>query len=82
MAPKRRLLRCDGTIDEGTVVPKGIVAVGLLTRADLDRLGDQFTQCFPVSEELKFEDLLRAIDDAESALGIARTPQIRPIPEQ
>ena len=63
-------------------MPKGIVAVGLLTRADLERLGDQFTRCFPVSEELKFEDLLRAIDEAESALGIEAPPPVSPTPDQ
>lgn len=53
-------------------MPKGIVAVGLLTHADLERLGDQFTRCFPVSEDLNFDDLLRAIDEAESALNVPR----------
>lgn len=44
-----------------------IVAVGLLTSRDLDRLGDGFKRCFPVSDDRKFEDLLRAIDEADSA---------------
>ena len=55
-------------------MPKGIVAVGLLTRADLERLGDQFTRCFPVSEDLSFDDLLRAIDEAEATIGTPRPP--------
>lgn len=44
-----------------------IVAVGLLTSRDLDRLGEGFKRCFPVSDDGKFEDLLRAIDEADSA---------------
>ena len=44
-----------------------IVAVGLLTSRDLDRLGEGFKRCFPVSDDSKFEDLLRAIDEADSA---------------
>jgi len=63
-------------------VPKGIVAVGLLTRADLERLGSQFTRCFPVSEDLSFDDLLRAIDEAENALGIEPAPPVNPLPDQ
>jgi hypothetical protein len=44
-----------------------IVAVGLLTTRDLDRLGNGFRRCFPVSDDGKFEDLLRAIDEADAA---------------
>lgn len=44
-----------------------IVAVGLLTTRDLDRLGSGFRRCFPVSDDGQFEDLLRAIDDADAA---------------
>lgn len=43
-----------------------IVAVGLLTGSDLERLGAGFTRCFPVADDTKFEDLLRAIDAAEA----------------
>ncbi len=45
-----------------------IVAVGLLTHRDLDRLGDGFRRCFPVSDDGQFEDLLRAIDAADAAV--------------
>jgi hypothetical protein len=45
-----------------------IVAVGLLTNRDLERLGSGFKRCFPVSDDSKFEDLLRAIDAADAAL--------------
>jgi len=44
-----------------------IVAVGLLTNRDLERLGSGFKRCFPVSDDGKFEDLLRAIDEADAA---------------
>jgi hypothetical protein len=44
-----------------------IVAVGLLTTRDLERLGHGFKRCFPVSDDSKFEDLLRAIDAADAA---------------
>ncbi|TGX55067.1 hypothetical protein E5A73_06435 [Sphingomonas gei] len=49
-----------------------IVAVGLLTNRDLERLGSGFKRCFPVTDDSKFEDLLRAIDDADAALLHAR----------
>ena len=49
-----------------------IVAVGLLTPRDLDRLGSGFKRCFPVSDDQKFEDLLRAIDEAEARHALAR----------
>jgi hypothetical protein len=47
-----------------------IVAVGLLTNRDLERLGSGFKRCFPVSDDRKFEDLLRAIDEADAAAGL------------
>jgi hypothetical protein len=49
-----------------------IVAVGLLTTRDLDRLGSGFKRCFPVSDDGKFEDLLKAIDEAEARSGLRR----------
>jgi len=48
-------------------VQERIVAVGLLTTRDLERLGSGFRRCFPVSDDEKFEDLLRAIDEADAA---------------
>lgn len=49
-----------------------IVAVGLLTSRDLERLGSGFRRCFPVSDDQKFEDLLRAIDKADAAAGLTQ----------
>ena len=45
-----------------------IVAVGLLTRRDLDLLGPTFDRIWPVEEAPHFTQLLRAIDDADSKL--------------
>ncbi|MGI8705684.1 MAG: hypothetical protein ACR2JJ_07805 [Sphingomicrobium sp.] len=42
-----------------------IVAVGLLTRPDLERLGPTFTRCWPVDETPCFGELLSAIDEAD-----------------
>jgi hypothetical protein len=45
-----------------------IVAVGLLTRRDLDVLGPTFDRVWPVEEAPHFTELLRAIDDADRDL--------------
>ena len=45
-----------------------IVAVGLLTRRDLDVLGPAFNRIWPVEEAPHFNELLRAIDDADQRL--------------
>jgi hypothetical protein len=45
-----------------------IIAVGLLTERDLDRLGDTFTRLWPVDEVPSFEELLAAIDEADGLL--------------
>jgi hypothetical protein len=56
-----------------------IVAVGLLTRRDLDLLGPTFDRLWPVEETPEFSELLRAIDDADRKLGrggsVARADQ-------
>lgn len=43
-----------------------IVAVGLLTQADLIRLGGTFKRLWPVQDAPDFEELLKAIDDADA----------------
>lgn len=48
--------------------PERIVAIGLLTQHDLDMLGTGFRRVFRVDEAPQFEDLLRAIDDADAKL--------------
>ena len=45
-----------------------IVAVGLLTRRDLTTLGPTFDRIWPVEEAPHFNELLRAIDDADYKL--------------
>jgi hypothetical protein len=45
-----------------------IVAVGLLTRRDLSLLGPTFDRLWPVDEAPGFDELLRAIDNADNKL--------------
>ena len=45
-----------------------IVAIGLLTQRDLGLLGRGFDRAFPVDPAPCFEELVRAIDDAERNL--------------
>jgi hypothetical protein len=45
--------------------PDKIVAVGLLTRRDLDVLGTGFQRLFPIDEAHPFTDLLQALDGIE-----------------
>jgi hypothetical protein len=42
-----------------------IVAIGLLTKGDLERLGETFDRLLPLEDCAEFSDLLRAIDEAE-----------------
>ncbi len=42
-----------------------IVAVGLLTQRDLNLLGPAFEHAWPVEEAPSFNELLRAIDEAD-----------------
>jgi hypothetical protein len=41
---------------------KQIVAVGLLTARDLERLGPRFERAYPVAGDHVFEDLILALD--------------------
>lgn len=50
-----------------------IVAVGLLTRHDLDTLGPSFDRAWPVEDAPMFSELLRAIDQADRDLGDSRS---------
>ena len=45
-----------------------IVAVGLLTKHDLRLLGPTFDRIWPVEEAPSFNELLRAIDEADAEL--------------
>ena len=42
-----------------------IVAVGLLTQRDLSLLGPTFDRVWPIEETPSFNELLRAIDEAD-----------------
>lgn len=52
-----------------------IVAVGLLTRRDLNMLGPTFDRAWPVEEAPAFNELLRAIDEADRRLQIENNIQ-------
>jgi hypothetical protein len=42
-----------------------IVAVGLLTRSDVERLGSTFKRLWPIEETPCFGELLHAVDEAD-----------------
>ena len=46
-----------------------IVAIGLLTRRDLTLLGPTFDRAWPVEEAPEFDELLRAVDEADRRLS-------------
>lgn len=43
-----------------------VVAIGLLTARDLDILGSGFRRAFPIDDASCFDELLKAIDTADS----------------
>ena len=56
-------------------MPERIVAVGLLTRREVESLGPTFDRIWPVEEAPHFNELLRAIDEADEKLQqTARRP--------
>ena len=55
-------------MNERMIMPERIVAVGLLTRRDLEALGPTFDRIWPVEEAPHFNELLRAIDQADRKL--------------
>ena len=52
-----------------------IVAVGLLTKRDLSLLGPAFDRVWPVDEAPGFNELVRAIDQADRRLQEAEPPR-------
>jgi hypothetical protein len=60
---------------ERLVEPERIVAVGLLTRHDLNLLGPTFDRVWPVEKAPSFSELLRAIDEADQRLTAQKTSQ-------
>lgn len=55
-------------ISHMSAMPERIIAVGLLTRTDLNQLGPTFDRVWPVEEAPHFHELLRAIDEADRRL--------------
>ena len=45
-----------------------VIAVGLLTESDLDRLDEVLIKLWPVEEAPSFSELLQAIDEADAKL--------------
>lgn len=55
-----------------------IVAIGLLTEHDLALLGEGFNRAWPIDETPCFEDLIKAIDEADRALCSEQKSEIPP----
>jgi len=58
-------------------MPDRIVAVGLLTGRDLEALGPTFDRVWPVEEAPHFNELLRAIDEADRRLRDEKANAVR-----
>jgi len=73
IAQAKRLapLAATGVSDRLTTQSTHIVAIGLLTQQDLTLLGRGFDRAFPLDPAPCFDDLLRAIDEAENKLSMA-----------
>jgi len=54
-----------------------IVAIGLLTKTDLERLGETFDRLWPLDDCSDFSELLRAIDEAEERQRLKLDHEIR-----
>lgn len=50
----------------------GIIALGLLTQRDVDRLGPTFKRIYAIDETPCFGELLAAIDEADREIRQAR----------
>ena len=46
-----------------------VVAIGLLTKNDVQLLGPSFDRVWPIDDRPCFPDLLKAIDEADRKLG-------------
>lgn len=53
-----------------------IVAVGLLTQEDIRRLGNSFSRLFPLPREGAFDDLIKAIDEADKGRHMQDQPRL------
>jgi hypothetical protein len=71
--PKHQALRAEARVpnlDETASrdMSERIVAIGLLTQRDLSLLGPTFDRVWPVEEAPAFDDLIRAVDEADRKL--------------
>ena len=55
-------------MDQRSNPAERVVAVALLTQRELDLLGPAFRWAWPVDEAPSFDELIRAIDEADEAL--------------
>ena len=64
------LTRVTANVDQAPKIHSGerIVAVGLLTEREVNLLGAQFDRLWPVEQAPEFDELVRAIDEADEAL--------------
>ena len=46
-----------------------IVAIGLLTRSNLQMLGPSLKHVIPVADDDRFEDILKALDESAMSRG-------------
>jgi hypothetical protein len=60
------------------MVRERIVAVGLLTKKDVQLLGPTFDRLWPIEDAPCFSDLLQAIDEADRELWRARDATLVP----
>jgi hypothetical protein len=71
--PKRQALRAQARVPNlneaaSPDMNERIVAIGLLTKRDLTLLGPAFDRAWPVEEAPEFDDLIRAVDEADRKL--------------
>ena len=59
-----------------------IVAIGLLTLSDLERLGETFDRLWPVDKSTDFSELLQAIDEAEERFRQEVKAEIREVDDR
>jgi len=64
--PDPRAQALKGRLGDILMMDQNFVVLRTLTQQRLDRIGSQFRTAIPVSEDAEFDDLLAAIDAAES----------------
>ena len=64
--------------ESATPQSRQIIAIGLLTAHDVSRLGPGFKRLYPIDETPCFNELLRAIDEADRDIRQARGAPAKP----